>query len=81
MEFIMLKKMMVTVFLSCLVASGCATVPKPTNSHVEKQMNLEEWVDYVAVPYLIKELGGQSPFQGRAVSSGGHGQGQCQGPD
>jgi len=60
----MLKKMIVTVFISCLVVSGCATVPKPSNSHVEKQMSLEEWVDYVAVPYLIKELGDNPLFKG-----------------
>ena len=60
----MLKKMVITVFISCLVASGCATVPKPTNSHVEKQMSLEEWMDYVAVPYLIKELGDNPLFKG-----------------
>ena len=60
----MLKKMIVTVFISCLVVSGCATAPKPINSHVEKQMNLEEWVDYVAVPYLIRELGANPLFKG-----------------
>ena len=60
----MLKKMIVTVFISCLVVSGCATVPKPSNSHVEKQMSLEGWVEYVAVPYLIRELGDNPRFKG-----------------
>ena len=64
MEFMMLKKMMVTIFISCLVVSGCATAPKPTSSHVEKQLSLEEWVDYVAVPYLVKELGDNPRFKG-----------------
>ncbi len=60
----MLEKMMTAIFISCLVVSGCATVPKPTNSHVEKQMSLEDWVDCVAVPYLIKELGDNPLFKG-----------------
>jgi len=60
----MVKHLIVAVFISCLLVSGCVTTPKPGKSHVEKDISLEDWMDYVAVPYLIKELAESPRFKG-----------------
>jgi hypothetical protein len=61
----MVKRLVVAVFLSCLLVSGCARLPKQGNNHVEKNLSLENWMEYVAVPYLIRELGENPRFKGQ----------------